>query len=211
MVIYKTTNKVNGKFYVGKDEANNPNYLGSGYMLKSAIEKYGKENFEKEILEVCKNSKHLQEREIYWIAKLNALDHNLAYNIAEGGTGGNTYKGKSESEMLEIKAKISKAGKNREFSEEHRRKLSESAKKRKGNKPCKFKGMKYEDYMDPEKAAEIRKRVSEGAKRPMTEETKQKLRNNGGKSVIVNGITYISISEARRETGLSYNKIISLL
>jgi hypothetical protein len=34
MIIYKTTNLVNGKYYVGKDEKNNPEYLGSGKILE---------------------------------------------------------------------------------------------------------------------------------------------------------------------------------
>jgi len=50
MIIYKTTNIINGKIYVGKDESNNPAYLGSGYALKPAIKKYGKENFRKRSL-----------------------------------------------------------------------------------------------------------------------------------------------------------------
>jgi len=88
MIIYKTTNLVNGKFYIGKDEKNNPNYLGSGKILKIAIKKYGTENFKKEILEECNNKKELNEKEKYWITTLSATT--LGYNIAEGGTGGKT-------------------------------------------------------------------------------------------------------------------------
>jgi hypothetical protein len=49
MIIYKTTNLINGKMYVGQDSHNNPLYLGSGKVLGLAIEKYGIENFKKEI------------------------------------------------------------------------------------------------------------------------------------------------------------------
>jgi hypothetical protein len=88
MVIYKTTNLLNGKYYVGKDEKNNPKYLGSGKILKTAITKYGLENFKKEILESCKTKEELNEKEVYWINSLSAIT--LGYNITDGGTGGRT-------------------------------------------------------------------------------------------------------------------------
>ena len=47
MIIYKTTNLVNKKIYIGQDSKNNPEYLGSGAIVKKAIKKYGKENFKK--------------------------------------------------------------------------------------------------------------------------------------------------------------------
>jgi group I intron endonuclease len=89
MIIYKTTNLVNGKYYVGKDEKNNPEYLGSGLLLNKAIKKYGIENFKKEILESCVTRKELNEREIHWIKELEAIEK--GYNIALGGSGGDTY------------------------------------------------------------------------------------------------------------------------
>jgi group I intron endonuclease len=176
MVVYKTTNLLNGKIYVGKDESNSDWYLGSGFILKRAIEKYGKANFKKEILEYCDSRDLLEEREKYWIKELKATDPNIGYNVAEGGTGGNTFFGKTDEEMLEIKSKISNAGKGRVFSEEHRKKLSEAAKRRKGNKPCKFKGMKFEDYMDPTEALEARKKIKEArAKQIITKEAREKI------------------------------------
>ena len=42
MIIYKTTNLINKKIYVGKDKKENPNYFGSGKILSLAIKKYGK-------------------------------------------------------------------------------------------------------------------------------------------------------------------------
>ena len=83
MIIYKTTNLINGKFYVGQDSNNRPSYLGSGTALKYAIKKYGKENFKKEILEECSTLEQLNEREIFWIKELDAI--NSGYNIAAGG------------------------------------------------------------------------------------------------------------------------------
>lgn len=50
-IIYKVTNLINGKIYIGRDLRNNPKYLGGGIAIKSAHKKYGRENFVKEILE----------------------------------------------------------------------------------------------------------------------------------------------------------------
>ncbi|MFN9113277.1 MAG: hypothetical protein ACK5XN_24675, partial [Bacteroidota bacterium] len=74
MIIYKTTNLINGKVYIGKDKHNNNHYLGSGKVLKQAIEKYGRENFIKEIIEECYDEKIWLEREIYWIQYYSSVN-----------------------------------------------------------------------------------------------------------------------------------------
>lgn len=89
MIVYKTTNLINGKFYIGQDSKNNPNYLGSGTLLKRAIKTYGRKNFIKEIIEICETKEQLNEREIFWINETNARIE--GYNIAEGGRGGIAY------------------------------------------------------------------------------------------------------------------------
>jgi group I intron endonuclease len=89
MIIYKTTNLINNKFYIGKDSRNNPSYLGSGLALLNAIKKYGKENFKKEILQYCTSLEELSSAEIAWITKLDANNRKISYNIACGGQGGN--------------------------------------------------------------------------------------------------------------------------
>ena len=67
MIIYKTTNLINGKIYIGKDSKNDPNYFGSGLLLRQSIKKYGKKNFKKEIIDFADSVKGLNEKEIYWI------------------------------------------------------------------------------------------------------------------------------------------------
>lgn len=85
MYIYKTTNLVNNKIYIGQTIHDDPKYLGGGRLIKMAIEKYGRENFTKEILETCSKREDLSGREIYWIKKLNSRDPKIGYNMAEGG------------------------------------------------------------------------------------------------------------------------------
>jgi len=89
MIIYKTTNLIDNKIYIGKDVKNKPSYLGSGKLLKLAIKKYGKHNFSKIILEDNIWDKDiLSNREIYWINYYNSTDRNIGYNLTLGGTGG---------------------------------------------------------------------------------------------------------------------------
>lgn len=107
MIIYKTTNKINGKIYIGKDEKNISTYYGSGLILNRSITKYGKENFHKETLEVCLTRKELNEREIYWINKLDSINPSIGYNITKGGTGGDIFSQLSENKRNEIREKLS--------------------------------------------------------------------------------------------------------
>jgi group I intron endonuclease len=92
--IYKTTNLVNGKIYVGKHASSffDTTYIGSGKTLCKAIKKYGKKNFDCILIEAVENEADLNLREKYWIAKLNARDKNVGYNINEGGEGNPGYK-----------------------------------------------------------------------------------------------------------------------
>lgn len=103
MIIYKTTNQINSKIYIGQDKHNNPNYLGSGKILHLAIKKYGTENFIKEIIEECESKEHLNEREMYWINFHNSTDRNIGYNIALGGDGGDTISNHPDKDLIRQK------------------------------------------------------------------------------------------------------------
>ena len=145
--IYKTTNLINGKIYVGqhKSETFDLNYYGSGKYLYNALHKYGKENFSVEILEWCETKEIINEREIYYIQKLNSRNRNIGYNIAYGGEGGDLVSCLPEedrkrlSEMLsEMTSEFNRRGitgnKGKHLSEEHRRKISEGNKGKKRSK-----------------------------------------------------------------------------
>ena len=91
-VIYKITNKVNGKVYIGKHQTSrlDDDYFGSGKQLHQAFIKHGKENFVKEILHIFDNESDMNAKE----AELVTYDfckRDDTYNICEGGKGGWSY------------------------------------------------------------------------------------------------------------------------
>lgn len=88
--IYKTTNLINNRSYIGKKQKEifDPTYYGSGLILKEAIKKYGKENFSIEILSWATTTVELNKLEELYISQYRAISD--LYNIAKGGTGGDT-------------------------------------------------------------------------------------------------------------------------
>lgn len=129
MTIYKTTNKVNGKIYIGKNATDNPDYLGSGQYLKRAIKKYGRDSFIKEIIETCYDDKTLDERERYWIAFYGSTNREIGYNLTDGGTGGNTNKHKTPEEKAAVRERMSEGQRKWAATPEAKQIQSENAKR----------------------------------------------------------------------------------
>lgn len=87
--IYKTTNLLNGRYYIGMHSTFNleDGYMGSGKRLKRSLNKYGKENHKVEILEFVDNRKILKQRERE-IVNLNEVAKKECMNLMIGGQGG---------------------------------------------------------------------------------------------------------------------------
>jgi hypothetical protein len=87
--LYKTTNLINGKFYVGMHSTNDleDGYLGSGKRLKYSINKYGRDNFKIEYLEFFEDRKTLVEREKNLVNE-ELIKEPLCMNLKPGGFGG---------------------------------------------------------------------------------------------------------------------------
>ena len=89
--VYEITNLINGKKYIGKRSCHCPieedSYMGSGTLLKRAIDKYSIENFKKEILQVCNSEDEAYELETKYIENVKAYSDRKYYNIACGGKG----------------------------------------------------------------------------------------------------------------------------
>ena len=106
--IYKITNNVNGKVYVGQTKQNvrdrfyrHCSRIGSTHELNmaihKAIRKYGKQNF---TLEVIEETENLNEREKYWIAFYDS--YKTGYNSTLGGQNGyKPFKEEHTSEIIE--------------------------------------------------------------------------------------------------------------
>lgn len=154
--VYQHINKINGKQYIGITKRNpqerwgknGVNYKSTPHFF-SAIQKYGWDNFEHNILYTGLTQEEACEIEKQLIAENRTQDRNFGYNILEGGQASVLpieVRQKMSQSMMgnknglghkcseEKKQKIREAQKGRKFSKEHKRKLSESAKKR--HVPC---------------------------------------------------------------------------
>jgi group I intron endonuclease len=215
MVIYKTKNLINGKIYVGQDTKNNANYLGSGKLLKYALKKYGKDNFQKEILEYCKNIDELNEREKYWITELNSTNKEIGYNVTFGGQYG-WMMGLKHTENTKLKYSIDRKGKligekNGMYGKKH---TDESKKKMSNPKFGQNNGMygkkhseetkkKISDKLIGEANPFYGKKHSEETKQKISETAKKRKESPTSKKVSVGDLIFDSASEAARYFNIS--------
>jgi len=129
-IVYKTTNTVNNKYYIGCHQTDNlsDGYLGSGKLLTRAIKKYGVNNFSFEVLHFAETKLDMFALERRLVTE-DVVKDPMSYNLKVGGSGGNpsivgAFTGKKHSP--ETKDKISRANKGREVSDQVRKKLSEN-------------------------------------------------------------------------------------
>lgn len=128
--IYMTTNKINNHKYIGKHYGLlRDDYLGSGVAITNAINKYGKENFEKEILYISQDEQENALKEREFIAAYNAVERDDFYNIAPGGEGFSV-RDMSPEKYEEWKRKTTKAARERDTSymktPEYREKMAQA-------------------------------------------------------------------------------------
>lgn len=87
--VYKVTNNINGKFYIGVHKTDNPHdsYMGSGLAVRRAISKYGKDSFRKEVLFITDIKEAAYSKEAELTVDFVRED---CYNMKQGGAGGFT-------------------------------------------------------------------------------------------------------------------------
>jgi len=110
MYIYKITNTINSKVYIGMTTKDSDSYFGSGVIISKAIKKYGREHFIKEIIETCENIEQLQIRERYWISYYKSILNDSCYNVHEGGKGGDWKKWMSHERLEQIMLNLKNGG-----------------------------------------------------------------------------------------------------
>lgn len=180
-IVYKITNSINHKVYIGITKFNNPNNRwknGFGYrknsLISKAIKKYGWSLFSKEVLHDNLSKEAACAFEIKYIKEYKNL--NLSYNIGNGGEGSNSvsettkeklrqYKGEKASmygkkHSKESIEKIRKGSIGRPVSLKTRQKISEANKK--------YNGMRGKTHTE-----KVRKQVSERFSIPVLQYTLQ--------------------------------------
>ena len=114
-IVYKTTNIINGHYYIGVHKQFTDSfdgYLGSGTGLKRAIEKHGIENFQRHTLFSFDNVEDAYDKESELLNSLYKL--NECYNMRPGGRG---IRGKIHFHSDEWRKKVSDAHKGKKLSE----------------------------------------------------------------------------------------------
>ena len=122
LIIYKVTNKHNGKIYIGQtinkmidrmgDHKRKSLKYGSKSHFHCAINKYGIEGFTWTVIDKAKTREELNKKEKYWVSFYNSIKRDKGYNLKEGG-GQCVF-------TDEVKKKIGDAGRGRKQSKEHK-------------------------------------------------------------------------------------------
>jgi hypothetical protein len=159
--IYKTTNLINDRYYIGVHKSKNPNdrYLGSGRSIKESIKKYGAANFNKEVLFTYDSYEAAYNKEAEIVTQ-ELIDDPLSYNMTLGGRGGRSLSN-------DVKERIGNSNRGKKRSAELRKHMSES---RKGRIPWN-KGLKRSQVP-------WNKGLKGLSGTPCSEETKEKLRKH---------------------------------
>ena len=200
--VYVIVNKINLKLYFGSHswdgEGLDPDYYGSGKIIKQAVKKYGKDNFIVYPIKFFDNVDECRQAEEELLTKYNIANNIYCYNLKNSAIGftSEDVKGKPKSE--EHKKKISQAKKGekhpmygKNHTEDSKRKISESLKGLKRSEDTKrkvsesIKGEKHPLYgkrgkdspnYGKHRTEESRRKISQALKgRTLSEETRRKL------------------------------------
>jgi group I intron endonuclease len=155
--VYKHTNKINGKIYIGQTSQNPTTRFLSGHGYRksvhfnSAIKKYGWKNFSHEILESELTREEANEMEKHYIFFYDSTNRKFGYNKRSGGKNFELSEEKKK-EYGERMRQINRSHKGVPLSEEHKKKISESRKGKRVGKDHQF----YGRVLPPEEMERLR-------------------------------------------------------
>lgn len=193
-IIYKVTNKINGKVYIGqsvevliqrKCRHTNDAKNGNGYYLHRALRKYGVDNFKWEVIQICKDIDELNQQEAYFIALYDSM--NTGYNLTSGGENYiRSEKTKDILRQINLGKKLSEESKEKMRQSHLGKKLSEETKQKirqtnlgKKHTPESIKKMSGENHPFFGKHLSVqRKEKLRQINLNRSEETKQKMIDN---------------------------------
>lgn len=201
--VYKTTNSINRKSYIGKKHSSvvDLSYLGSGILLHKAIKKYGRENFSVEVLSWANSTSELNELEKKFIS-----EQSPEYNLALGGDGGNIISHLPNAKEIHEKQRSGiKAWHARMTAEEKSVWIEKIRRNRKGN---------FREGYVPTKEHRKKSSVSnilawkldDGTRKEIHAKAMLKRRGiqtHNSQRVTINGITYDSLTKAAKELAIS--------
>ena len=187
--VYKTTNLINGRCYIGQKKAIEfiPTYLGSGKIIKLAIKRYGKDSFRVELIAQAHNKKSLDILERYYIEVYRRELGSKLYNICDGGRTNVSFSGNQHTEEVKKRLRLINSGvRNPMFGKQH---TSETRKRisliGSGENNPNYGKHLSEEIKEKLRLAQLGKRHSEetrmkislaNSRRVHSEETKRKIR-----------------------------------
>jgi hypothetical protein len=150
-IIYKTTNLLSGRYYIGMHSTNNldDGYMGSGDLIRKSIKKHGKENHKFEILERCDSREELASREEE-LVNLQEIAKKDCMNLKVGGSGG--LDGLTEQQINKIRKDPYYRKKISQISSKTLKRLHSEGK------------IKYNTFIGKKHSEETKKKISESAK-----------------------------------------------
>lgn len=109
MIIYKITNKINNKIYIGQTiqplvkrwKQHCRHYKHRCTSIYNAIQKYGKENFIVEQIDHAHSREELDNKEMFWIEFYNSMNREKGYNLVSGGNKNHTVSDETRKRMSE--------------------------------------------------------------------------------------------------------------